>query len=429
MTTDYDRLLDINRRLASGEAVVMTVQDFKASLRQGKRYELKDVDMITTATHGIMSGTAAAFSIDVAPPGSFKKAARAWLNGVECEPGPAPNERLGAVDLTVHGTKGSSDAPESYGGGHLFRDLVERKTVQLEVETDTGARIKREVMLDEFDYARILSTRNVFKDYMVFGNFRDPDPVTSIFSPMAMTGTSGVTAIGSGEFNPIQNDPTLRTIRAGSLVLVNDSPGIVLGRGTRSKPARPSLSLSAEMFDMDPYFMGGVRTPGGPEILNGVAIPIPIMDEQMLESICKAVDDALPLPIADVGDRKPFAGTTYAEVWEGRDLSVSCDLGKLAGCGPGCRCVATCPTRALSSSPKSGFDRSRCVNCGACVAVCHSGAMTGDFGSVSVEGRKYPVSYRTSDRTRAAELALRLKRRFDEDGLVLPVPSSGGIDR
>ena len=113
MNADYERLLAINARLARGEAVVMSVQEFKSSLRQGKRYELRDIDIITTATHGIMSGTAAAFSVDVAKPASFRKAKRAWLNGVPCEPGPAPNERLGAVDLIVHGTKPSLDAPKS----------------------------------------------------------------------------------------------------------------------------------------------------------------------------------------------------------------------------------------------------------------------------------------------------------------------------
>lgn len=424
MNADYHRYHDINQRLARGEAVVMTVQDFKASLREGRRYELRDIDMITTATHGVMSGTAAAFSVDVAPAGSFKKALRAWMNGVECEPGPAPNERLGAVDLMVHGTKASRDAPQTYGGGHLFRDLVDRNNVQLEIETDTGKRIKREVVLDEFDFARVVSTRNAFKDYMVFGNFRNADPVDSIFSPVRMTADSGVTAIGAGEVNPVQNDPTLRTIRTGSLAFVNDAPGVVLGQGTRSKPTRPTLSLSADMFDMDPHFMGGVRTPGGIEILNGVSIPIPVMDEAMLEAICAATDDRLPLPIADVGDRAPFASTTYAQVWSASDTAVSCDGAKLGTCGPGCRCVATCPTGALSTSPHPAIDRSRCTNCGACVAVCTSGAMSANFGSVPVEGHFYPISYRTSDRTRAHELAVRLKRRFEEGGLLLPIPSN-----
>lgn len=422
---DYRRLIDINEKLRLGEAVVMTVQDFKESLRKGKRYELRDIDMITTATHGIMSGTAAAFSVDVAPPGSYRKTARVWVNGVEGQPGPAPNERLGAADFSINGTEPSADAPKSYGGGDLFRDLVERKPVTVEVETESGRRLKREVTLDEFDFARYLSTRNVFKDYMVFGNFRTDGPIDSIFSPAPMTAATGVTAVGSGEFNPIQNDPALRTLRPGSMAFVNDAPGTVLGEGTRSKPARPSLSLAADMFDMDPFFMGGVRTPAGPEILNGVAIPIPVMDQPMLDAMCRALDGALPLPIADVGDRAPFAGTTYGEVWEGRDLAVTCDAARLAACGPDCRCVLICPTGALSAKPAPRWDRTRCTNCGACAAVCTSGAMSGDFGTVRVEGRAHRISYRTSDRTRAAELATRLKRRFEKEGLLLPIPGMG----
>ncbi len=73
---------DINARLKCGEAVVITVQDLKAQVREGKTFELGDIDVVTTATHGIMSGSAASFSIPVAPRGKFDHAVAAWINGV-----------------------------------------------------------------------------------------------------------------------------------------------------------------------------------------------------------------------------------------------------------------------------------------------------------------------------------------------------------
>ena len=84
-----------------------------------------------------MSGTYAVLSFPVARPGSFLRAKRVWINGIAAQVGPCPNENLGVLDLIVFGTAHSRDRPD-YGGGHLFRDLVEKKTASVEVETDDG---------------------------------------------------------------------------------------------------------------------------------------------------------------------------------------------------------------------------------------------------------------------------------------------------
>ena len=41
-----------------------------------------------------------------------------------------------------------------YGGGHLFKDLVERKPVMVEVETDKGRYFETEVGLDQMPYRK-----------------------------------------------------------------------------------------------------------------------------------------------------------------------------------------------------------------------------------------------------------------------------------
>ena len=229
---------DINARLRRGDAVVLTAQEFKANIRRGKVYTLDDVDVVTTATHGIMSGTAAAFSVPVADRGVFGRARAAWINGVPGAPGPTPNERLGYVDLVIYGTTGSRDRPHTYGGGHLFRDLVERKPVTIEVLTDTGQTITRQFTIDDLAFARMYNSRNAFKSYMAFGNFRGGDPVRTIFSYRPMTPDTGITVIGSGEVNPLQNDPSMRTIGIGTLAipeaekarLLEMTPGSYIGK-------------------------------------------------------------------------------------------------------------------------------------------------------------------------------------------------------
>lgn len=401
---------EINMRLQRGEAVVLTADELKSNVRKGKVYTLDDVDVVTTATHGIMSGTAAAFSVPVADRGVFGRAKSAWLNGVPGYPGPTPNERLGIVDLVVYGTSGSRDQPHTYGGGHLFRDLVERKPVVVEILSDDGRMLKKEVTLDDMSFARMYNTRNSFKSYMAFGNFRGGEPVRTIFSYRPMTPETGITVIGSGEVNPIQNDPDLRTIGVGTLAMVNDAPGVIVGGGTLSYPERPNLSVVADMHAMKPEFMGGVVTSEGVEVLNAISVPIPVLDEAVLAGLTGALDERLKLPVADVHDRIAFAEITYADVWRGKDLTVRFGEPK-PGCGPDCACVKGCPVGAIRFAERR-IDETRCIRCGACAVLCTHGTFSIDLGSAMVDGKSVPITYRTSDRVRAATLMESLKAKL-----------------
>jgi putative methanogenesis marker 16 metalloprotein len=403
---------DINARLKRGEAVVMTAQEFKDGIRKGKSFTLDDVDVVTTATHGIMSGTAASFSVPVADRGVFRRAQAAWINGVAGAPGPTPNERLGYVDLIIYGTTGSRDRPHTYGGGHLFRDLVERRPVTIEILTDTGSKMTRQFTLDDLSFARMYSFRNSFKSYMAFGNFRGGEPVRTIFSYRPMTPETGITAIGSGELSPLQNDPHLRTVGVGTLAMVNDSPGVVVGGGTLSYPDRPNLSIVADMFKMDARYMGGVATSEGVEVLNAVSIPIPVLDEEILADLAGALDEKLKLPVADVHDRVPFTDISYAEVWQGRDLTIT--FGEPGtGCGPGCAGASGCPVGAIDWNKRS-IDERKCTRCGACTVLCEHGTFVADLGSAMISGKPVPITYRTSDRVRALELMNSLKAKLLE---------------
>nr|MDO8062344.1 homocysteine biosynthesis protein [Candidatus Freyrarchaeum guaymaensis] len=90
---------EINEKIRRGEAVVLTAEELKGMVRKGEAVRLEDVDVVTTATCGLMSGTAAILTVPVAERGAFDRAEEAWLNGVPAIPGPCPNERLGMVDL------------------------------------------------------------------------------------------------------------------------------------------------------------------------------------------------------------------------------------------------------------------------------------------------------------------------------------------
>lgn len=411
-TTEPKTVAEINERLQRGEAVVLTAQEFKAEVRRGRGFRPEDVDVVTTASHGIMSGTAAVFSVPVSGRGVFARAKRAWLNGVPAFPGPAPNERLGYVDVMVYGTSPSRDAPGRYGGGHLFRDLVERKEIEINILTDEDRSLSRRFSLEELDFARMYNLRNAYRNYMAFGNFRGSSPIPTIFGFRPMGPGSGVTTVGSGELNPLQNDPELRTIGVGTRILVNEAPGLVVGCGTRSGPERPNLSVVADMFTMNPRYMGGFITSGGVEVLNAVAIPIPVLDEAVLQALSRALDERIPLPVADLGDRLPLAEVTYAEVWQGRDLAIIFDpTRRCPECAETCLAEAACPVEAISWR-ECHLDKERCTRCGACAVACQSGAFRADLGQIEVLGRKWPITFRLGDRVRAMELAEGLKARM-----------------
>ncbi len=401
----------INEKIAGGTAVVLTAAEFKRLVADGEKLTSADVDVVTTATFGVMSGTFAVLHIPLVKPGSFRCADKVWLNDVPGIPGPCPNEGLGSIDFLVYGT---SRASRSYGGGHLFRDLVEGKSVIIEVES-AGKRFSRTVTLAEFSHARLMTTRCSFKNYFAVVN-TGTDPVQTIFSVKDLAGPyAEATVSGCGDINPLENDPGFDVIGVGTRILLNGSVGYIMGAGTRSRAERPNVSAFAEMRTMVPEMMGGFLTSMGPECITSVAVPVPILNDAHLQNLL-VTNDRIQLPVADVRDRVPFASTTYADVWDGTDAVITFSPTSCPCCET-CSAAALCPTGAIT--PQRGIDEARCMNCGMCVRECPEGAFSGNLGSLSVGGRKIPISLRQSDRARALRMCEDLKRRIQEKRFTL----------
>ncbi len=161
---------EINEKIKKGEAVVLTAEEFKQMVRNEEPVTAEDIDVVTCATCAIMSGTAAILSIPVAERNEFERADKVWLNGIPAFPGPCPNERLGIVDVFVYGT---ARANHEYGGGHLFREIVEGKQIEVKVKVGTSDRnriIERRISKEDLQFARMITTRSSFKNYMAFVN-------------------------------------------------------------------------------------------------------------------------------------------------------------------------------------------------------------------------------------------------------------------
>ncbi len=401
-----DKTIDeIQDKIGKKRAKVYTASEFKEMVRSGSRPDPDDVDIVTCGTFGVMSGTMAVFTIPVAPAGTFKRADAITLNGVPGIVGPCPNESLGLVDCIVYGP---SRRDMSYGGGHLFRDIVEGKPIDV-AAVSGGVTYRNRVTLSSMPFARMILTRGSFKNYTCFVN-GSSEPFCTIFSgPEPLKGgLSEASVSGCGEINPLQNDPHMDYLRPGSAVLLNGAPGMVIGTGTRSTPDKPNLSVEADMHMMRPEYMGGFRTSEGPECLTSVAAAIPMTGAHALE-LASVLDEDVKLPLAEVSDRKPVHETDYGSVWRGGDLAVSADMTRCLHCEV-CRADALCPTDA---APSSGADPSRCMSCGICVNSCPGKVFSAELGSVPYGGRTVPISVRQSSRSIAEKICADLKSKVE----------------
>ena len=399
----------INEKIDKGEANIYTAEEFKKLIKEDNAPSFEEVDVVTTGTCGVMSGTAAILNFIVSEPGEFIRASKVYLNGVPAYAGPCPNEWLGEVDVILHGTAHSIN-DKNYGGGFLLKDIMEGKSIDVRVESVDGKTIENTLTLDDINRAQIIGSRMAFKNYTAFTN-PGKEPVSSIFAATPLEGNlSGLTFSGCGDLNPLQNDIPHNVIKTGKKVLLNDGEAFILGDGTRSNPQKPNLMLSGDLTQMDSYYFGGFKTGEGGEIYNTVAIPIPVLTEEIYNNLLIQDKDVM-IPVADIkGRHLPLTETNYNELWEGYDLRPKFDRTKCSSCDV-CEAEQVCPTNAFS---QKSLDLSRCFGCGMCANFCSHNSFNMNTGNVdlNIDDKEVniPIICRQSDRLRANKLSLKLKK-------------------
>lgn len=405
-------LKEIIEKIEKKEAIILTANELCEKIKLGETYEMDDIDVVTTATRGIMSGTYAVLSFEVAPPDTFIRASKVWLNGVKGQIGPCPNERIGILDIIVNGTE-HSKYNHNYGGGHLFRDLVDGKLIKIEFETIEGFHFKKDIYLKDMPHAKLFATRHAFKNYLAFTN-PSKELKHTIFHTAEFKGNlKEATISGCGEINPIENDPNLETIGVGTKVLINGAEGFVIGTGTRSSSKKPNLSGFANMHNMNPEYMGGFITSNGPEIINSWAIPIPVLNTKILENLIK-LDDKIPLTVVDVNNRLPLCSTNYGDAWNGTDFTIKYNENVCINCEI-CLIEKICPMNAININGVKKIHE-LCFNCGYCISKCEYGAFSGNLGNIHYDDgvikKEIPITLRQSDRMRAIQLSEELKNKI-----------------
>ncbi len=408
-------IAEINNKIETGDVVVCTASEFCDMVRANE--DVHDVDVITSGTKGVMSGTYATLSFKATEPNTFEMAQAAWLNDVPALVGPCPNERLGWLDLMVFGTAVSKSDPK-YGGGHLFKDIIKRKDIGFEVIANSGRRFEGDVTLDEMQFATLSATRNVFKNYSAFVN-PNKGCAGSIFSVTCLEGPFKEASFsGCGEINPLEKDPAFETIGIGTKALFNGAIGYVTGSGTRSSVERPNLSGFAQLNGMDPRYVGGFNTSVGPDVICSWAIPIPLISQRVIES-AKITDDDVTLPVVDVNGRRTIGYARYGDVWKKGRAAIAYTAKACSECER-CHVEEYCPTGAFS--PATGINWHECVRCGTCCVVCPHQAFRGDLGYIPLNDTQIPVTLRQSDRYGAERLTRDLKARIENGDFSLSMP-------
>jgi len=254
MGTHKKSITEINEKAKEGSVIAFTEKEFAQQIKKGVGLNSADIDVVTSAFCSETSGTAAMIGVPMAERGVFTRAKKLWLNGVLGYPGPAPNERLGLVEGLFFATQMSNNKKEKYTGAALIRDIIRGEEIEAECLSVEGDTYRMTFTLDRADFARMYVYNCFFKKLC-------------------------------SQYNLYSVDRHLKTIKMGSKVLLNKSPGIVIGSGTRSTVENRSLSLAADMFDMSMDGINGINCSNFTLLKNSVALAIPVLTDGILDDL------------------------------------------------------------------------------------------------------------------------------------------------
>ncbi len=334
-------IAQINERIKKGKAVVLTAAEMTEAVRRmGKAKAAAEVDVVTTGTFSPMCSSGLLFNTGQPGPQTIRTSG-VLVNNVPAYAG------IAAVDSYLGATETAQDDPHNkvypgqfkYGGGHVIEDLVSGKSVRLQLKsygTDCYPQreMDRQVTLAELPFAQLLNPRNCYQNYNAAVNMGSRT-IYTYMGPLK-PGMKNVNFATSGKLSPLFNDPFLRTIGLGTKILLGGGVGWVLGAGTQhvAKPKRTerglplspagTLMLRGDLKGMDPHFLRGLSLLGyGCSLAVGVAIPIPILDEDM--AWFTGVDDSdILMPVKDYSsdypnrDPRVLGHVTYEDLRSGQ---------------------------------------------------------------------------------------------------------------
>ncbi len=332
---------EINAKIKSGKAVVLTADDFISLVNdEGISKASQKVDVVTTGTFAPMCSSGAFLNFGHSSPRIRMQ--KVWLNGVPAYAG------IAAVDAYIGATETHRDDPLNsnfpgefkYGGGHIIEELVSGKHIQLEAAsygTDCYPRkeINTTVTLDGINEALLFNPRNAYQNYNCAINTSDRNIYTYMGMLKPRMGNAHYST--SGQLSPLMKDPYFKTIGLGTRIFLGGGIGYVAWNGTqhfpsimKSKdgkelgPAGGTLTVMGDLKQMSADWLKGVSFTGyGCSLAVGIGIPIPILNEEIAKYAAVS-DQDLYAPIVDYSNDYPnkssttFGYASYAELKSGK---------------------------------------------------------------------------------------------------------------
>jgi uncharacterized protein (DUF39 family) len=321
---------EINEKIRRGEAVVVTAEEIIGIVKdEGVAAATKKVDVITTGTFGPMCSTGAFINFGHSDPPI--KMAKVWLNDVPAYAGVA------AVDAYLGATEPSENKGIAYGGAHVLEEFIDGKPIKLRATsygTDCYPRteITTYINKDSVNEAYMFNPRNAYQNYAVAVNASGKTIYTYMGTLLPRFGNA--TYCSASQLSPLINDPFYRTIGIGTRIFLGGAPGYVAWQGTQFNPSQPrtengvpvspagTLALTGDLKQMNTGFIRAATFHNyGTTMFVGVGVPIPVLDEDIVEK-ASVEDKDIYATIIDYSVKqrsKPnFGRVSYADLRSGK---------------------------------------------------------------------------------------------------------------
>ena len=264
-----------------------------------------------------------------------------YLNNVPAYAGlAAVDVYIGASALPDNDPRNSNYPGEfKYGGGHVIEDLVSNKEIELKVETygtDCYPRkhLKTKLKLNDLNETTLFNPRNCYQNYNVAVNLSDRTIYTYMGILKPNLGNANYSS--AGQLSPLLKDPYLKTIGFGTRIFLGGGIGYIAWWGTQFNPSVKrkengtpieggcTLTLIGDLKQMSPDFLKGASLTGyGVSLIVGVGIPIPILNEEIL-NFASIPDEEIYAPVVDYSNDYPnctgkvLCWVNYAQLKSGK---------------------------------------------------------------------------------------------------------------
>jgi uncharacterized protein (DUF39 family) len=282
--------------------VVFTAEEIiECAAEKGVKKVAQEVDVVTTGTFGPMCSSGAYFNVGHTKPRIKLGGGKTYLNDIPVYVG------LAAVDFFLGATAMPDDDPRnkifpgkfSYGGAHVIEELVAGKDVRLTATaygTDCYPRktLETYISLKDMNEAALFNLRNAYQNYNVAVNLSDR--VIYTYMGVLQPKMGNANYCSAGQLSPLLNDPYYKTIGMGTRIFLGGGIGYVVGNGTQHNPgvsrtekgvpkmAAGTLCVTGDLKMMSPKWLRGASVTGyGVTLTVGIGIPIPILNEEILQ--------------------------------------------------------------------------------------------------------------------------------------------------